>query len=444
MLNDLWQSFGILGLASIAAWAALGALLLWFLGRHRLLGVGGVVALAVLIGFALAAAGDLRGWVFAAAWVLLVGLAATYGLARRWDGVAVLGLAVLVLGGAWWNSTRVSAIVPLPSQAALAAAERARQARLGALTTHATSMRFAEDTEADRMDLAGVSAKRYQSIYEAAAAGDEQAPLYKQGGKVERDAGKRRSDDATRALAEAAEPDDADGPEPRKLPEAVVHRAQRYDRMNLFIARFGFLLAVGLVGLDYVRRLNRTGDALPPLPVAGPLLDAVSPKSRTVWWQREAPGAAEAYARRVVRRGEAFLLVEDEPTFTEPVTRLPRLEAFGRGTWWMPVHRVANEREPAWVLETLWFGRGSFVVRGAGDAAALRGALLEHLRGRHIPRAWARRTAHVIWRTPNPPGPATLDELAYLCREANLKLAVITAAPCPPAARGAFEEVSVA
>jgi len=86
--------------------------------------------------------------------------------------------------------------------------------------------------------------------------------------------------------------------------------------------------------------------------------------------------------------------------------RLARLQAFGRGAWWMPVHRVAHEREPAWVLETLWFGRGSFVVRGAADAATLRRALLDHLRGRHIPRAWARRTAHVVWHTPDPPDPA--------------------------------------
>jgi len=440
MLNDLWQSFGFPGFASIAAWAALGALLLWFGRVNRGLAVGAVAALAVLIGDALAVAAGLGAWVFAFAWLLLIVLAVTYGVSRRWDGVAVLALAVLVLGGAWWNSTRVSAIVALPSEAAIAAAERAREARLGALTSHATSMRFAEDTEADRMDLAGVSAKRYQSIYEAAAGEDDRTPLYKQGGKVERDAGTGRTDEATAALTEAAEADDA-GPEPRKLPEAVVHRAQRFDRMNLFIARFGFLLAVGLVGVDYVRRLNRTRDALPPLPIAGPLLDAASPKARTVWWQTNERGAAEAYARRVARRGEAFVVFGEHEPFADAAGRLARLQAFGRGAWWMPVHRVAHEREPAWVLETLWFGRGSFVVRGQADADALRQALLDHLRGRHIPRARARRTAHIVWHTPDPPDPATLTELAYLCREANLKLAVITAAPCPAQSRGAFEEV---
>ncbi len=440
MINDLWQSFGILGLASIAAWVALGALAGWFLWRHRLMGVGGVVALAVLIGYALAAAAGIGAWVFAGAWVLLVVLGVTYVVARRWDALVVLAVAIVVLGGAGWNSLRVSSIEALPSPAALAAAERARQARLGALTTHATAMRFAEDSEADRLDLAGVSAERTQSIYEAAAAGGDEPPLYRQGGKVERDAGKQRTDAATQALTSAAADRDITKAS-RALPEDVVNRAQRYDRMNRFIARFGFLLAVGLITLDYVRRLNRTRDALPPLPVAGVALDALSPKSRSVWWQTGRSDEAEAYLRRVVRRGEAFLVFSAGEPFADRTERLPRLQAFGWGAASMPVHRTADEREPAWVLETLWFGRGSFVVRGESDAATLRDALLAQLKNRHIPRARVRRTAHVVWNLPQPPDGATIEALVYLCREANMKLTIFATTPCPEALRDRFEEV---
>ncbi|NQT92525.1 MAG: hypothetical protein HQ559_07175, partial [Lentisphaerae bacterium] len=66
--------------------------------------------------------------------------------------------------------------------------------------------------------------------------------------------------------------------EGRIMLEGDMYRAQTLDRLNLFAVRTSLSLIVLCVLLDYLRRLNRTTDAVLPLPLAGRLLDDLCPK----------------------------------------------------------------------------------------------------------------------------------------------------------------------
>ena len=56
---------------------------------------------------------------------------------------------------------------------------------------------------------------------------------------------------------------------------------------------------------------------------------------------------------------------------------------------------------------------------------AMLSGLLEMLRMRHHTRASAWRTVHVVWDLPEPMPSETVEELVFLCREANFKFVAI-------------------
>ncbi len=448
---NLWNYFGVVGLLAVAVWLVLLVWVIRFALRGGLLGIVLVASVLLLMVFGLAVSGGWSSQVLLVGWVVLGLGGLMYLLSARWDGVGLLAVAVVAVSLSWWNSQRVSSIEALPSDKQTQLDEKARQQRLEMLTSHASSVRYAEDTEEDRLDLAGVTDAKYKSIYEAAAAGAPEVPLYRQGGKVERDEGRKRTDADTKALTEQAAVTGVD--EARKLPEQEVIAAQRYDRTNLFITRFLFLLAGLTLLIDYVRRLNRTDDALLPLPLSGRLLDAVSPKSLVVHLQATEAGVVERYVRRAVGRGESFLYfgathpLKDEPT-TLPRLSLTGIGDAGRGVclrarvarlglWPMKLYTVANLTDvpgPKFLLETLWFTRASFVVLGDACGRAVLASALEHLTMRHVPRARVRRTVHLIWHSPEPMSAAVGEDLEYLCRSAQMKLVVVSDHPCPEGA----------
>jgi hypothetical protein len=393
----LWNTFGLAGLASCVAWAAAAmGLLAGLVSRRRF-----------------------HIWLASA-------------------GLAALGLALAAV-----TSENIRSIEIDRSADVLAAEEAGKKAAQEKLRGRAAGIRFAEDTDADQADVAGVSVAEEQGAYERAV--EERLakiPAYRSRGKQRRSAkGSDADDDATPPQAavatagEQATSDAAAGEKPagRMLPESQLLVADRYDRINRGVAWSLLSLAVGLVGLEYLRRFNSTFDAVWPLPLAGTWIDGAFAKSYVV--DDALPPAASHdllpdFLAQSVRKGESFILFAESDPLPER-DALPRL-ALGPLAWNLPKQTfgVADvQDDPAVaeiVFESAWFGRGAFVLAGGASAAdAVLAGMVEILVRRHRCRAVARRTVNIVWALPQPPAADTLDELRFLCPQMNLRLIVL-------------------
>ena len=392
----LWNTFGLAGLASCVAWAAAAVGLLAGLVSRRRFHI----------------------------WLASAGLAA-------------LGLALAAV-----TSENIRSIEIDRSPDVLAAEEAGKKAAQEKLRGRAAGIRFAEDTAADQADVAGVSVAEEQGAYERAV--EERLakiPAYRSRGKQRRSARGSDADDATPPQAagatagEQATSDAASDEKPagRMLPESQLLVADRYDRINRGVAWSLLSLAVGLVGLEYLRRFNSTFDAVWPLPLAGSWIDGVFAKSYVV--DDALPPAASHdllpdFLAQSVRKGESFILFTESDPLPER-DDLPRL-TLGPLAWNLPKQTfgVADvQADPAVaeiVFESAWFGRGAFVLAGGGpEADEVLAGMVEILVRRHRCRAAARRTVNIVWALPQPPAANTLDELRFLCPQMNLRLIVL-------------------
>jgi hypothetical protein len=372
-----------------------------------------------------------------------VGLLAGLMSQRRFQiWLAAAGLAALGLALAAVTSENIRSIEIDRSPDVLAAEEAGKKAAQEKLRSRAAGIRFAEDTAADQADVAGVSVAEEQGAYERAV--EERLakiPSYRSRGKQRRSAKGNDADDATPPQAagatagEQATSDAASDEKPagRMLPESQLLVADRYDRINRGVAWSLLSLAVGLVGLEYLRRFNSTFDAVWPLPLAGTWIDGAFAKSYVV--DDALPSATSHdlltdFLAQSVRKGESFILFAESDPLPER-NALPRL-ALGPLTWNLPKQTfgVAEvQADPAVaeiVFESAWFGRGAFVLAGGGPAAdAVLAGMVAILVRRHRCRAAARCTVNIVWALPQPPAADTLDELRFLCPQMNLRLIVV-------------------
>lgn len=256
----------------------------------------------------------LVGLLSIAVWLGALGALAYAACRRRaslW-GLRALGLALAGLLLAYWNSAQVSRIEVDRTEELNAARARQlheRQAEQDALKRRAAQVRYVEDAKTDPLDLAGIEDGSKKSVYERAAEESEAAYLYKQTGKQQRDPGRRgaatNAPDMSEMVDEAA--DEAAAHSARVMPHADVIRANRLDRFNLWLARLTLIAVLHWLGWDYVRRFNKTFETVLPLPLAGPWIDGLFPKTRAVLWRNAAPEQVRAYLETVVRKGEAFI-----------------------------------------------------------------------------------------------------------------------------------------
>ena len=392
-MNILWNTFGLIGLASCLAWVAAACLLaVGFLARDRF---------------------------------------------ADWLKAAACALAGVILATVISASIRT---IEIDRSAEVQAAEAAgAKAAREKLRSRAADIRFAEDTAADQADIAGVSVAEEQGAYERAV--EERLakiPAYRGRGKQRRST---KSGAASAATSDAELPGDAgdssDSGEPaepekkpavRMLPESQLIVADRYDRINRGVAWSLLSIALGLVGIEYLKRFNSTFDAVWPLPLAGTWVDGSFPKAHVV--DEAAANLLPDFLARSVRKGESFILfAEGDPLPGRDA--LPRC-AIGPLHWDLPKRTFnaaelqADPKLAEIVFESAWFGRGAFVVAGGGTAAdAVLSGMVAILVRRHHCRAAARRTVNFIWALPQPPAAATVDELRCLCSQMNLRLVVI-------------------
>jgi len=239
-------------------------------------------------------------------------------------------------------------------------------------------------------------------------------PAYRQQGKQTREAGKSAPLETTKE----------EKPE-RTFKEAELLEANRLDRWNLLFARGTLLLVLFALVADYLARFNRTTGGSYPLPVAGPWLDRLVPKSRTVLAGNL---DLKQYLETIVRRGETFVYF----TGTDPWS-VPTLARLGRP---LPKIVYGSPAEPEFYFDAAWFNRYCVVVPAA-DAPAVLQQLEVYLNWHHLTKATARQTVNIVWDLATPPAAELLAKLVPLFRETNFKLIL----KAPTANREFFDEV---
>ncbi len=327
-----------------------------------------------------------------------------------------LGAAAAGLILADFNSTIVSAI-ELDRHDEMAAVVKARQAAGATSDTDATAtaLRFAE--------------------------GDPEAPAqeYRKQGKQLRTKSKKTVQTVASSL-----PVEASEPTVRFLRESDLLAANRLDRINLLLVRLVLWLALLRVAIDYLTRLNSTAGGYCPLPISGRWLDSLFAKKHAVLVQPpvSASMTPQAYAERVVKKGESFIYFGAHDPWP--------------GQDWLP--RVAVARWPVWRLAKLDYGEpdvpanGEYTLVTASfnrcGVVAVRDAdcftLLEYivllLSNRRDAGAMARKTVHIIMELPQMPMPEDIEPLIQVARETNIKVAIWSHGPVTPELAALFDE----
>lgn len=386
----LWDTFGLVGLTSAAAWAAAVCFLVAGIGRR--------------------------------------------GRWQRWLAAAGCGLVGVVLAAA--TSASIRAIEVDRSAEVLAAEAAGSRAVQAKFRSRAAGIRFAEDTAADQADVAGVTVAEEEGAYDRAV--EEQLakiPAYRARGKQTRAAGKAaaRADDAaaptTDATAAGGEPAAVGEPRPagRALPEAQLVVADRFDRGNRAAAWTTLLLAVGLVGVEYIRRFNSTFEPVWPVPLAGTPLDGLGGKEHVTSLPPGGQAAIAAWLESLTRKGESFLVF----AAADPLPGVCDLPRMSLGPWRISgaVHRFSTAEvaaDPALLelaFESAWFGRASSVIVGEQAAADVLANLAATLAARRRCRAAARRTLDIVWTLDAAPPAEPAATIARLAAATNVRWA---------------------
>jgi hypothetical protein len=399
----LWETFGLLGLASAAAWAfALLFLVAGIPRRHR--------------------------W---SRWLVATGAAA----------------AGVMLAAA--TSASIRSIEIDRSAEVLAAEAAGTQAVQEKLRSRAANIRFAEDTVADQADVAGVTVAEEEGAYERAVEEQlEKIPAYRARGKKARASAKAAATGDTAAPSSDAEATNAGGAdlaaavaEPqrdvRKLPESQLMVADRFDRGNRGLAWTALAVALGLIGMEYVRRFSSTFDPVWPLPLTGTPVDGLCGKEHVVSLPPGGFEALPAWLESLVRRGESFVLFATNdplagrselprlslPQISLPRVSLPRFQLSTPVRAFSATDVAADPSLAELAFESAWFGRGSTVITGATAAGDVLAQFAAALESRRHCRAAAGRTLDIIWALDSEPPAAAAATLARLAAATNVRWA---------------------
>jgi len=374
-------------------------------------------------------------WVYTFGWWAVAVALAVFAFRGRPVRTMLIVVAVLAVSTAAWMSTATGRIEIDTSER-----DRLERERIAAAQA-AFAGSVADDVNLAATQPAGEAAAGDAGTEAEAGA----VPAYRQGGKVEREGGRSVGDTTIQRLATDVEAEAA-ARRGKRLKPADLRRALAISDFNRGLARVLFLVTVTVVVVDYLRRFNRTFDRLFPLPLAGRTIDAIAPKSYSVYLRTEAQDDAvlPGYLARAVAKGETFLLFGGRDPWPGAGS-LPRVSVLGATLAGLDKRVVgpdADRPESEYLLESLWFDRACFVVEGQPQAKRVLAALVNHLQHRAVPRARVRRAVSVVWASDPAPPPEVLDDLSYLCRVTNFRLMVVAPHPLPGELRRYFEEVA--
>lgn len=368
----LYHYFGIVGLASIIAWVAAACLLLIYCRNAR----------------------------------------------RHVHYLRALAIAAVAYGLAQINSDRVSAIETDRTEQLEWARVQQQRARDESDGPGKVRVRFAEDSNNDRLDIAGITRDEIKTLTGGSGVLGDAEPGYRKEGKQTREAGKK-ADTKTDEVAEAAS---GEKKPPRIMKEADVLRANRFDRYNLLMVNLLlWAAALAFVG-DYLWRFNRAFDWYYPFPISGSWLDHLFHKSHSILVLNQRTDLWKDYLEGVVRKGETFIYFGQHAL--GPSSLLPRIVLGRMGV--LPLRRIVYGSEGVpldveFFLDAVWFQEYCVVVDNPDAALKLVDPLIAYLDKRHVTRAAAPHTVNLVWTFDVLPDERLIGKLASLAAETNLR-----------------------
>ncbi len=286
-------------------------------------------------------------------------------------------------------------------------------------------VRFAEDTESDRLDVAGLKKEELAALTGAVEKSEGPVPAYMADGKQQRTAGKKKQ---VSAASLASKDDSAAG---LKMKERDVLAANRLDRYNLLVSNIVLLASLCAVGWDYARRFNRTIGGSMPLPLSSKWLQAISPPARTVLWRAPDMRQIRSYLETVVLRGETFAWYGNSPWEGSLPQSLPRVvfRSFRFGSCPVLVFGAADvPLEAEFFFDAVWFNRYAVVVTDPSEGQTMLEKWLDLCKSRRTKRARAGKMVHIIWGFDEPLPHDILSGMANMAESLNFKLVVTTPA----------------
>ena len=286
----------------------------------------------------------------------------------------------------------------------MAARELARKQAEAERTEDAADIRFAEDAAGDRLDKAGLDDTDLQ--YFESFGSD--SPDWKKE-KQTRDENAGQDDDLEALIGGTTEREgvevqgvveEAEQREPIFLSEQDMLTANRLDKVNLTAVKVMFVLAVLLLVLDYVHRLNVYREAYFPLPIPSKWADALTPRPSVAEHADKPRRTLQDELRFISRRAEVFLLFTDDANAADQAARpMPRLPG---GKWPIQVLDLRADAglDDRFVFETLWFARNSYVLQDEARALRLLEDFVHWLGLRREVKAHARQAVHLVWDLP--------------------------------------------
>ncbi len=393
MIQTLWDSFGLVGLAWLMVTAAVGLCLLGY---------------------------------------LLVPALRTANVARVGLVMALVGM---FLGG--YRTAQVDEIALAEPPAAKP--EDIDPAKAAELKSRAAKVRFAEDSKLDSLDIAGASKSELEPEKP-----ETQEPKY---AYMKRGVQTRDGQTIARSVEGNGEDAAASQPAPKpvvKLAEPFYSTVRRLDHLALSLT--GALLwgAVILLLADYVMRTRRMFVPSVPVGAAVRLARVFRPGMRHAWVNRAGleghPLGVLAAIRAVQKDSTCLYIGPGEPwsgrsiarlVIPSTASRMPSLTYTGKpGTY-----------TQEFVLESLWHGRACVAVVGLNNGQKLLGRLLQMVEEKELLAYHGKMLIQVVWDLPELPEAGLLDALMTAADKAGLEVLIVSEAGVPAGLTRRFNEV---
>jgi hypothetical protein len=325
------------------------------------------------------------------------------------------------------SATHVNRIETIPTSVLTQRASREEEIRKAALegrSSEVAQITFAEDASGEFLDKAGMNEADLKYLGGDDPSATPEWKRQKQGRS--NDAGEDASPE-DKLSSEISGPDTSKGMDagivgesakrpPITMSEADVAKAHRLDRWNLAITRFLILAAVLLLTVDYLRRANKYALASFPLPLPSAWLNSFTPMPPVVVRSKTPRRSMPSELGWLAKRGDSFVYLADNAAAADAaLAALPKRRR-------PQVLRITDAISDEFVFESLWFGRGSFVVDSAARAVSLLASFNERFEQRRSTRARVGQTAHIVWDVSTPIPEATGETLVKLAHATGFSL----------------------
>lgn len=207
--------------------------------------------------------------------------------------------------------------------------------------------------------------------------------------------------------------------------EATFTLATRLNRWNLNLTKILLALAALLIGYDYLRRFNDPQKPSFPLPLPSALPNAVTPLPAFVITGPQQNELTRELTR-LAQRGDAFLCLTDDPeAAAAAIKSLASAPKWRRPKTLIHIHEETTDITDDFIFESLWYGRSSFIVDHPERRSALIDSTLSALTLRTTTRARVRQSFHIIWNLTAPPTESQQQQFTHLAQATGTSLIIL-------------------